>query len=220
MRLLRHDQQPTCCTWMARSQPFLLLFTFWLLGHFARVVLNFSNRLDFSRSTRRPSLHDPELSTSRRSKFTLSRSCNASGIAGALVKRRYSQSRFSWIPDDWTFDSTSFSSNLNLKQAYHRALLTFLSQSYFQLHTRSCHNHRRFRFQLRSALCPARNFRSRSNQTIRTDSKSIENQLANHARSTNVSVFVTWSARNDDSLLHGTLMRSWEQLHRSPHWFE
>ena len=34
--------------------------------------------------------------------------------------------------------STQLPSSLNLKQTFHRALLTFLSQSHFQLHTRSC----------------------------------------------------------------------------------
>ena len=98
------------------------------------------NKSNFSRSTRRPSLHDSELSTSQRSKFTLSQSCclnfnvpillhllsfanDTSGIAVALVKRRSSQSRFS---------------NSNLLQTFHRALLTLLGQSHFQLHTRSC----------------------------------------------------------------------------------
>ena len=75
-------------------------------------------------------------------------------------------------------------------------------------------------FELIFCSVPCATFRSRSNQTIRADCKSIEIQLANRARSTNVSVFMTWSTRNDDSLLHGTLMRSSEQLHRSPHWLE
>ena len=48
----------------------------------------------------------------------------------------------------------------------------------------------------------------------------IENQLANHARSTNISVFMTWSTRNDSLCSTGRRMRSCEQLHRSLHWLE